>query len=65
MLSERYGVISRLRITRKFWPYWLPVVWASLLLVVMDRLVHGEWARAVLVLRLMVTPREWTAAPRT
>jgi hypothetical protein len=41
------------------------VVWASLLLVVMDRLVHGEWARAVLVLRLMVTPREWTAAPRT
>lgn len=56
LLSERYGVTSRLRVTRKFWPYYLPVVWASLLLVSLDRLVHGEVARARLVLRLMFSP---------
>ena len=58
-LSERYGVINRLRITRKFWPHYLPVVWSSLLLVVLDRLVHGEWARARLVLQLMFEPQRW------
>lgn len=56
LLSERYGVTSRLRVTRKFWPHYLPVVWASLLLVILDRLVHGEIARARLVLRLMFSP---------
>lgn len=59
LLSERYGIISRLRITRKFWPCYLPVVWASLLLVVLDRACHGEWARAILVLRLMASPTRW------
>ena len=59
LLSERYGVINRLRITRKFWPHWLPVVWASLALVVLDRLLHGEMARAGLVARLMFSPSQW------
>ncbi len=59
MLSERYGVTSRLRITRKFWPFLLPVVWLSLLAVIMDRLLHREFARASLVARLMVSPRLW------
>lgn len=60
LLSERYGVVNRLRVTRKFWPWLLPVVWSSLLLVALDRLVHGEWARALLVMRLMFSPREWS-----
>ena len=59
LLSERYGVINRLRITRKFWPHYLPMVWSSLLLVVLDRLLHGEMARAGLVLRLMFSPSQW------
>jgi len=59
LLSERYGVINRLRITRKFWPWWLPVVWSSLWLVILDRLAHGETARAALVLRLMFSPSRW------
>lgn len=59
LLSERYGVINRLRITRKFWPAWLPVVWSSLALVALDRVAHGEWARAALVLRLMFSPWQW------
>lgn len=59
LLSERYGVVSRLRITRKFWPHLLPVVWCSLAVVVLDRVVHGEMARARLVLRLMFSPSEW------
>lgn len=59
MLSERYGAVNRLRITRKFWPHYLPLVWASLGLVVIDRLVHGELARAGLVARLMFAPWRW------
>lgn len=59
LLSERHGVISRLRITRKFWPHYLPVVWSSLVLVIADRLAHGETARAALVLRLMFKPSLW------
>jgi GT2 family glycosyltransferase len=59
LLSERYGVINRLRITRKFWPHYLPVVWSSLLLVILDRLAHGEMERARLVLRLMLAPSQW------
>lgn len=64
LLSERYGVVNRLRITRKFWPHWLPVVWASLLLVVLDRLAHGEMERARLVLRLMFAPSLWLREAR-
>lgn len=59
LLSERHGVISRLRITRKFWPHYLPVVWFSLFLVIADRLLHGETERATLVLRLMFRPSLW------
>lgn len=59
LLSERFGVINRLRITQKFWPQYLAVVWSSLWLVILDRLIHGEWDRARLVLRLMFLPRHW------
>jgi GT2 family glycosyltransferase len=59
LLSEHYGVINRLRITRKFWPHYLPLVWTSLLLVAGDRLAHREFTRAALVLRLMFSPRLW------
>lgn len=59
LLSEHYGVINRLRITRKFWPAYLPLVWLSLVLVVLDRACHREWARAMLVLTLMMSPRQW------
>jgi GT2 family glycosyltransferase len=59
LLSERYGVINRLRITRKFWPWFLPVVWISLALVALDRVLHRENARAALVLRLMASPSLW------
>jgi GT2 family glycosyltransferase len=56
LLSEHYGVVNRLRITRKFWPHYLPVVWASLWLVIADRLLHREFRRAARVLRLMFSP---------
>ncbi len=56
MLSEYYGVVNRLRFTRKFSSWLLPVVWLSLSLVVLDRACHREWRRALLVLRLMLAP---------
>ena len=56
LLSEYYGVVNRLRFTRKFFAALVPVVWLSLGLVVADRLWHREWKRAALVLRLMVWP---------
>jgi len=61
LLSERYGVINRLRITRRFWPWYLPLVWLSLWAVAADRVVHREFARAAMVLRLMFSPRLWMA----
>jgi hypothetical protein len=57
LVSEYYGAINRLRVTWKFWPYFWPVTWLSLLLVALDRLVHREWTRAWLVLRLMFWPK--------
>lgn len=60
MLSEYYGVVNRLRFTRKFSPVLVPVVWLSLLLVVLDRAVHREWKRAALILRLMTWPASVT-----
>lgn len=57
MLSEYYGVVNRLKYTRKFSPVLLPLVWLSLLLVIVDRVAHCEWDRAALVLRLMLNPR--------
>lgn len=59
MLSEHYGVVNRLRVTRRFWPHLLPLVWLSLGLVTADRLAHREFARALLVLRLMFSPKAW------
>lgn len=59
LLSEHYGVVNRLRVTRRFWPQYLPVVWASLLAVAADRVLHREYPRAALVLRLMFSPRLW------
>jgi GT2 family glycosyltransferase len=64
LLSERYGVVNRLRITRKFWPHYLPLVWASLAVVIADRLLHGETERAALVLRLMFKPSAWLPRER-
>ncbi|HWI84196.1 glycosyltransferase family 2 protein [Ramlibacter sp.] len=64
LLSERYGVVNRLRITRKFWPVLVPLVWLSLWLVVLDRMLHCEIARAGLVVRLMFSPAQWLRAPQ-
>ena len=61
LLSEHYGVVNRLRLTRQFWPQYLPLVWLSLWVVTLDRLVHREFARAALVVRLMFSPRLWKA----
>ncbi len=59
LLSEKYGVVNRLRVTRRFWPIWLPLVWSSLWLVLLDRLLHREWTRARIVLEIMLSPRLW------
>lgn len=59
LLSEHYGVVNRLRITRKFWPQYLPAVWISLFAVAADRVLHREFGRAVLVVRLMFSPGRW------
>lgn len=56
MLSEYYSVLNRLRFIRKFSPWRLPLVWLSLWLVLADRLLHSEWKRAAMVLRLMFRP---------
>ncbi len=59
MLAERLGILNRLRVTRKFWPHLLPVVWLSLWVVAAERAAHREFARAALVLQLMFRPKLW------
>ena len=56
MLSEYYGVVNRIRFTKKHYPMLLPAVWLSLFLVALERAAHLEWRRAALVFRLMLLP---------
>lgn len=62
LLSEHFGAVNRLRVTRRFWPWLWPVVWASLGAVVVERLLHGEWARAGTVLQVMLGRRSLPGA---
>lgn len=57
LLSEYYGIVNRLRYTRKFDPLLVPVVWASLFFVAGQRLLRWRWKNAAFVLRLMFAPR--------
>lgn len=56
LLSEYYGIVSRMRFTQKHYPMLLPAVWLSLVLVTLERAAHFEWCRAALVLKLMLLP---------
>jgi GT2 family glycosyltransferase len=51
--SEYYSVRSRLLLTRTFYPYALPSVYASLWLRVLIRLVRGEWMRVKTLTRVI------------
>jgi GT2 family glycosyltransferase len=51
--SEYYSVRSRLLLTRTFYPYALPSVYASLWLRVLIRLVKGEWIRVKTLTRVI------------
>jgi len=63
LLSEYYGVVNRLRFTRKFSAPLVPIVWLTLWLVMADRLRHREWKRAALIFRLIMTPRSVPRPP--
>lgn len=51
--SEYYSVRSRLLLTRTFYPYAFPSVYASLWLRVVIRLVRGEWIRVKTLTRVI------------
>nr|WP_064123796.1 glycosyltransferase family 2 protein [Halotalea alkalilenta] len=56
-LSDYYIVRNRLKLTRRFHPLRLPIVWASLFLVWLNRLRRGEYAKARVVARIIVKGR--------
>lgn len=52
-MAEYYGLKNKLRITRRFFPWALPGVFCVSLLQVLRRLLHGQWSRAALMLRVL------------
>lgn len=53
-LAEYYGLKNKLRITRRFFPYALPSVWLISLLQVLRRLLQGQWARALMMVNVLL-----------
>lgn len=52
-LSEYYQIRNRLKITRKFFPHLLPVIWFTLFGVILKRLMNGEWDRSIMIMKIM------------
>jgi GT2 family glycosyltransferase len=55
-VSDFYGIRSRILFTRKFHPYALPTVYIGLLGAIAKRLYHGQYRRALTILKLMISP---------
>lgn len=52
-LADYYSVRNRLSITKKYYPYRIPVVWSSLVLVAINRLIRFEFKKMLAVLKIM------------
>lgn len=52
-LADYYSVRNRLIVTKKYYPYRIPVVWSSLALVAFNRLRRLEFKKMLTVLKIM------------
>jgi len=58
-VSDFYAVRSRLRVAAKFYPATLPGVYLGLGAVVLNRLRRGQFDRAIMVLRVALSPASY------
>lgn len=56
-LADYYSVRNRLSVTKKYYPYCIPVVWSSLILVAINRLRRLEFKKMLAVLKIMAIGR--------
>jgi len=54
MLSEYYGIVGRLAVTRRFFPWALPTVYLFSLLQVLRRCMQGYWPRARMMAEVLL-----------
>ncbi len=54
-LSDFYLIRNRLRFTRKYYPWCLPVVYLSFIGVIARRVLRGQWRRIPKILKILVT----------
>jgi GT2 family glycosyltransferase len=54
LISDRYMIQNRIKITRKHWPWALPTVYLGLLWTAINRIRRRQWDRVGLVFRAMI-----------
>jgi GT2 family glycosyltransferase len=54
MLSEYYGIIGRLTVTRRFYPWALPTVYLFSVLQILRRFMQGHWSRAKMMTEVLL-----------
>ena len=54
MLSEYYGILGRLAITRRFFPWALPTVYLFSVLQILRRTMQGYWPRARMMTEVLL-----------
>lgn len=57
-LSDYYFIRNRLLITRKFFPYALPIVYLWLLASILNRMRRGQWDRIEMIARIALETKD-------
>jgi GT2 family glycosyltransferase len=57
MVCDYFTLRNRIKFTRQYYPCALPVIYLGLVVALAVRLVIGEWQRAVMIWRLMISPQ--------
>jgi GT2 family glycosyltransferase len=55
-ITDYHAKKSLLIYTRNYAPYALPIIYLNLVMVVLKRLIHGEYHRALTILRIVLLP---------
>ena len=54
-LSDYYLVKNRFRLTAKFYPYLLPLMYITTIWTILNRMRRGQWERIPMIIKLMFT----------
>jgi GT2 family glycosyltransferase len=64
-MTDYHAKKSLLIYTRNYAPYTLPLIYLNLVMVICKRLIHGEYHRALTILKIIfATPVDWRLKPQ-